>query len=199
MRRSTLDGYPDRYAKYTRIFLPNPGESATEGVGLQGDAARTEAFETREDVNVPLMNEARRDPSVADAQLRDSAYAQVYDLALEWTAGEETPYDAVKAIENRLQEEYRYAERVPTREIPLHGFLFQERAGYCQQFSGAMALMLRMIGVPARVAAERSQAGAGGQLGEDDGPSWLLRLLALLVLAALAVAGASTVLRIRAQ
>jgi transglutaminase-like putative cysteine protease len=274
MRRSTVDGYPNDYAKYTRIFLPNPGESATEGVGLQGDAARTEAFETREDVNVPLMNEARRDPSVADAQLRDSAYAQVYDLALEWTAGEETPYDAVKAIENRLQEEYRYAERVPTREIPLHGFLFQERAGYCQQFSGAMALMLRMIGVPARVAAgfspgsynrdteefrvrdldahswvevyftgigwvpfdptpirapaesqssgllatsaasadagevsnpragvaaERAQAGAGGGLEEEGGPSWPLRLLALLVLAALAGTGAWVVLRVRAQ
>ena len=274
MRRSTEDGYPNDYVRYTRIYLPAPGESATEGVGLQGDAARTEAFENREWVTVPLMNEPLRDPAFADEQLRDSAYAQVYDLALEWTAGEETPYDAVKAIENRLQEDYRYAERVPTRPIPLHGFLFEERAGYCQQFSGAMALMLRMIGVPARVAAgfspgsynkdsdeyrvrdldahswvevyftgigwvpfdptpirapaesqssgllatsaargdagevnnpragvaaERSQAGAGGQLEEDGGPSWLLRLLALLVLAALAGAGAWVVLRVRAQ
>ena len=274
MRRSTEDGYGDYFERYTRIYLPDPGESATEGVGLQGDAARTEAFETREDVNVPLMNEPLRDASFADEQLRDSAYAQVYDLALEWTAGEETPYDAVKAIENRLQEDYRYAERVPTRPIPLHGFLFQERAGYCQQFSGAMALMLRMIGIPARVAAgfspgsynkdsdeyrvrdldahswvevyftgigwvpfdptpirapaesqssgllatsaargdagevsnpragvaaERSQAGAGGQLEDDGGPSWILRVLGLIVLAALAVAGTSTVLRVRAQ
>ena len=274
MRRSTKDGYPNDYGRYTRIFLPGPGETATEGVGLQGDAARTEAFENRESVSVPLMNEPLRDPAFADEQLRDSAYAQVYDLALQWTAGEETPYDAVKAIENRLQEDYRYAERVPTRDIPLHGFLFEERAGYCQQFSGAMALMLRMVGVPARVAAgfspgsynrdskeyrvrdldahswvevyftgigwvpfdptpirapaesqssgllatsaaradagevsnpragvaaERAQGGPGGQLGEEGGSSWLLRVLALLVLAALAVAGTSTLLRMRAQ
>jgi protein-glutamine gamma-glutamyltransferase len=274
MRRSTEVGYPNDYSRYTRIFLPGPGESATEGVGLQGDAARTEAFENRESVTVPLMNEPLRDASFADQQLRNSRYAQVYDLALEWTAGEETPYDAVKAIENRLQENYRYAERVPTRELPLHGFLFQERAGYCQQFSGAMALMLRMIGVPARVAAgfspgsynrdskeyrvrdldahswvevyftgigwvpfdptpirapaesqssgllatsaargdagevtnrragvaaERAQGGPGGQLDEEGGASWLLRLLALLVLAALAGAGAWVVLRVRAQ
>jgi protein-glutamine gamma-glutamyltransferase len=274
MRRSTEDGYSGYYEKYTRIFLPGPGETATEGVGLQGDAARTEALENREWVTVPLMNEPLRDPSFADGQLRDSVYAQVYDLALEWTAGEETPYDAVKAIENRLQEDYRYAERVPTRPIPLHGFLFEERAGYCQQFSGAMALMLRMIGVPARVAAgfspgsynsdskeyrvrdldahswvevyftgigwvpfdptpirapaesqssgllatsaargdagevtnpragvaaERAQGGPGGQLEDEGGPSWLLRLLALLVLAALAGAGAWVVLRVRAQ
>jgi protein-glutamine gamma-glutamyltransferase len=42
---------------------------------------------------------------------------------------------------------------VPTRPIPLMGFLYDDRRGYCQQFSGAMALMLRMAGIPARVAA----------------------------------------------
>jgi transglutaminase-like putative cysteine protease len=274
MRRSTELGYPNDYSRYTRIFLPGPGETATEGVGLQGDAARTEAFENRESVTVPMMKEPLRDPSVADEQLRDSKYARVYELALEWTAGEDTPYDAVKAIENRLQDEYRYAERVPTRDIPLHGFLFEERAGYCQQFSGAMALMLRMVGIPARVAAgfspgsynkdtdefrvrdldahswvevyftgigwvpfdptpirapaesqssgilatsaARGDAGevearrqgvaaeradAGPQLtGEEEGggSGWLLRVFALLVVATVAAAGASVVLRMRA-
>ena len=33
----------------------------------------------------------------------------------------------------------------------LEGFLFDAKRGYCQQFSGAMALLLRMAGVPARV------------------------------------------------
>ena len=42
---------------------------------------------------------------------------------------------------------------MPTRPLPLNGFLFQDEAGYCQQFSGTMALMLRMLGIPARVAA----------------------------------------------
>ena len=35
---------------------------------------------------------------------------------------------------------------------PLDAFLFRDRAGYCQHFSGATALLLRMGGVPARVA-----------------------------------------------
>ena len=153
MRRSTVDGYPGYYTRYSRIFLPGPGESATEGVGLQGDAGRSEAVELRESVTVPLQNEALGDGGHADQVLRDSRYARMYDLALEWTADARTPYDAVKAIETRLQEEFDYAERVPTRPLPLDGFLFQERRGYCQQFSGAMALMLRMVGVPARVAA----------------------------------------------
>ena len=33
----------------------------------------------------------------------------------------------------------------------LDGFLFDAKSGYCQQYSGAMALLLRMGGVPARV------------------------------------------------
>jgi protein-glutamine gamma-glutamyltransferase len=153
MRRSTAEGYPGWASRYTRIFLPGPGESATEGVGLQGDAGRTEAIELRESVTVPMKNEALGDGGRADRVLRNSKYDRVYDLALDWTADAETPYDAVKTIETRLQEEYDYAERVPTRPLPLDGFLFEERRGYCQQFSGAMALMLRMVGVPARVAA----------------------------------------------
>ena len=36
---------------------------------------------------------------------------------------------------------------------PLVGFVIDTKAGYCQHFAGAMALMLRYLGIPARVAA----------------------------------------------
>ena len=36
---------------------------------------------------------------------------------------------------------------------PLVGFVVDTRTGYCQHFAGAMALMLRLLGIPARVAA----------------------------------------------
>jgi protein-glutamine gamma-glutamyltransferase len=153
MRRSTSVGYPDYYARYTRIYLPDPGTSATDGVGLQGDVGQNPEIELGEAVSVPLRGDPVSDGGRADRQLKSSPYQGVYALAREWTAGEETSYDAVKAIETRLQDEYTYAERVPTRPIPLVGFLFEEQRGYCQQFSGAMALMLRMLGIPARVAA----------------------------------------------
>ena len=39
------------------------------------------------------------------------------------------------------------------RPSTLDGFLFDAKVGFCQQYSGAMALLLRMGGVPARVAA----------------------------------------------
>src|SRR3712207_8914440 len=57
---------------------------------------------------------------------------------------------------------FRYDERpAPARPgvAPLEHFLFTGRAGYCQHFSGAMTLLLRMGGVPARVATGFSPGG----------------------------------------
>ena len=41
--------------------------------------------------------------------------------------------------------------RSPSSTYPLVSFLFEDEAGYCQQFAGSMGLMLRMLGIPARV------------------------------------------------
>jgi hypothetical protein len=50
-----------------------------------------------------------------------------------------------------LRRGYAYTETPRPPAYNLDGFLFDSKAGYCQQFSGAMALLLRMAGVPARV------------------------------------------------
>ena len=102
---------------------------------------------------MPLRDTATGAGSEADAILRTSAYDRAYALAQRLTAGQRTTYDAVKAVENHLQRDYRYSERPPSADVPLEAFLFEDRIGYCQQFSGAMALLLRMAGIPARVAA----------------------------------------------
>ena len=73
--------------------------------------------------------------------------------ALQLTSNTPTVYDAVKNVELWLQNNFTYSEHVPTHDVPLMGFLQQDKRGYCQQFSGTMALMLRMAGIPARVAA----------------------------------------------
>jgi hypothetical protein len=95
--------------------------------------------------------------------LARSPYRDVFGLARRLTAGSPTTYDAVKAIEIHLQSSYDYDEDVQVAAVPLRAFLFRGRAGYCEQFSGAMALMLRMLGIPARVA-------AGFSPGRPDGP-----------------------------
>ena len=57
-----------------------------------------------------------------------------------------------RRVLQRVQNGETYSERPPPARVPLMDFLFGNRLGYCQQFSGVMALMLRMGGVPARVA-----------------------------------------------
>jgi hypothetical protein len=77
----------------------------------------------------------------------------MYRLAHRLAHGRRTAYDVARAVEQYLQYNEAYDERVPVRRYPLASFLSTDHLGYCQQFSGAMALMLRMDGIPARIAA----------------------------------------------
>ncbi len=147
-------GYRGDMVRYTAMQLPLEGESATEGVALQGDAAREAAAGLRETIFFPLRDEpVNTVTEEAEPAIRNSPYARMYAEAQRLTADASSSYAAVKNVERYLQESFSYAERVPTRPIPLMGFLYEDERGYCQQFSGAMALMLRMSGIPARVAA----------------------------------------------
>jgi hypothetical protein len=87
-----------------------------------------------------------------DKVVADSPYAQLYALTRQIRGETKTPYDFVQAVIDRVQQGTSYDENPPQRPFPLASFLFDTKSGYCQQFSGVMALMLRMGGVPARVA-----------------------------------------------
>jgi hypothetical protein len=75
----------------------------------------------------------------------------MFSLARGLAKGAPSAYDVAERIERYLLTNYTYDEHVPQARYPLEAFLFQQRRGYCQQFSGAMTLMLRMDGIPARV------------------------------------------------
>ncbi|HWI09392.1 MAG TPA: transglutaminase domain-containing protein [Solirubrobacteraceae bacterium] len=84
--------------------------------------------------------------------LAESSYGKVYELARRLRARAATPYGFVRAVERHLRRGFTYSEAPPRRRVPLAAFLLRDRVGYCQQFSGAMALLLRMGGLAARVA-----------------------------------------------
>lgn len=67
------------------------------------------------------------------------------------------PYAATVAIEAWLRSSggFTYNEHPPQERgmPPLVAFVTRTHEGYCQHFAGAMALMLRYLGIPARVAA----------------------------------------------
>jgi len=96
-------------------------------------------------------------PAISPAQAREidaSPYAGVYALAQRLAAGARTNYDVTERVERYLADGgYTYSLTPPRSTYPLVTFLLHSFIGYCQQFSGAMALLLRMDGIPARVVA----------------------------------------------
>src|SRR5205807_95039 len=70
--------------------------------------------------------------------------------------GAPSPYAAAVALESwfRTRGGFTYANQPPLSPSapPLVYFVQRSKAGYCQYFAGAMALMLRYLGIPAREA-----------------------------------------------
>jgi transglutaminase-like putative cysteine protease len=90
-------------------------------------------------------------PQFALRALRQGPYRRTWQLAQELKAESDTQEDYVQNVLGYLREGFNYSETPPRSASTLDGFLFDAKSGYCQQFSGAMALLLRMGGVPARV------------------------------------------------
>src|SRR6202165_1642928 len=70
-------------------------------------------------------------------------------------AGATTPYDKAKAIEAWFIEKGRFTYTLlPPKASPgvrpIDNFLFDSKKGFCQDFSTAMNVMLRMLGIPSR-------------------------------------------------
>ncbi|MBA3733868.1 MAG: DUF3488 domain-containing protein [Actinobacteria bacterium] len=84
-------------------------------------------------------------------------YADMFQRAQAVAGETSSPYAAVVALEAWLRSTggFSYSEQPDTAPglPPLVGFVAVTKVGYCQHFAGAMALMLRLLGIPARVAA----------------------------------------------
>jgi transglutaminase-like putative cysteine protease len=94
--------------------------------------------------------------------LRRSGYARTWRLAKRLRREAETPYEYVLEVNRYLQDGFTYNETPPPVRFgtaTLDGFLFDTKSGYCQHFSGAMALLLRMGGIPTRVVTGFSPGG----------------------------------------
>jgi transglutaminase-like putative cysteine protease len=78
--------------------------------------------------------------------------SRIGQLAREWTADQPTPLLKAKAIEEHLKKDFRYDLTRPSggKPEPIDDFLFNSKAGHCEFFSTAMAMMLREIGIPSR-------------------------------------------------
>ncbi len=97
---------------------------------------------------------------------------RIRGLAARLTVAAPDPLAKALLLENHLRRAYGYSldNLAATAEDPLAAFLFEQRAGHCEFFATAMAVMLRAQGVPSRVV-------NGFRVGEynDWGGYWLVR------------------------
>lgn len=91
-------------------------------------------------------------PQARDLRTDRASPERVRALALAWTAGAPTDNDKLLAIEDHLLRDYKYSlTREPFDGSALMDFLFVHKAGHCELFATAFALLARSVGVPARV------------------------------------------------
>ncbi|MDE3244374.1 MAG: transglutaminase domain-containing protein, partial [Nitrospirota bacterium] len=78
---------------------------------------------------------------------------KVEALAQQVTVEARTPYERIVAIEGHLRSVYRYSLDVGTTipVNPVEEFLFVRKTGYCEHYATAMVMMVRALGIPARL------------------------------------------------
>ncbi len=148
-----------RYTVWSSAPRPSPAELAESKPDYPEAAQRyLELGRTR----FPGFGEAARAPKVS-AVFRDDRYPSLWPYRPLWldakrlTAASGSPYEATIAIESWLRAtgKFGYTETPPLPPEgvpPLVDFATTSKLGYCQHYAGTMAVMLRLLGIPARVA-----------------------------------------------
>jgi hypothetical protein len=92
------------------------------------------------------------DITPAYLQLPGALDPRVPELARQITKNAQTPFDKVMRIESYLRTRYAYTLNLTGKpgHDPLAHFLFEARAGHCEYFASAMAIMVRTLGIPSR-------------------------------------------------
>lgn len=151
------------FAAYRPIQLTGPLDSLkyhpiTAALSSDDLHGRTQ-YTVWSDTSVPDEQALRANPdkSYPDdfaklyLQKPDKLDPRIRQLALDETRGRSSDYDKVRAIEQYLKQFAYSLDVKPNRNDPLAEFLFETREGHCEYFATAMAVMLRTIGIPARV------------------------------------------------
>lgn len=126
-----------------------------------------------------LASAAPAKTPAVDTALPGSVPHSVKLLAQRITANAASQYAKALAIQDYLTSaRFRYTLQPPTDgsgTTALTTFLFDTRAGYCQQFAAAFAVLAREVGIPTRLGvgfATGSAVAGGFQVLDSDAHTW---------------------------
>ena len=101
---------------------------------------------------VSVMGEPTDPPDRVHLQVPRELPERVVELARDLAKGKETPEEKIRAVVDFFSKGFRYSLKLPHYEgDPLENFLFRAREGNCELFASATAVLLRLMGVPARL------------------------------------------------
>ena len=158
------------YSAWSYAPRPTPADLASLGANYPNQLP-SRYLEPLQGVEVPIFGATGRDEYMRDVlgDTRDTFLAdhfELYELATRLTERADAPYAAALVLEAWFRDptagRFVYDQTPPPPPIgtaPLVGFVDPTaedpngRRGYCQHFAGAMTLMLRLLGVPSRIAA----------------------------------------------
>jgi transglutaminase-like putative cysteine protease len=105
---------------------------------------------------------------------------RIVELAERAVDGVQQPLEKARSLERFVRGKYRYAlEGLPVDvEDPLSTFLFETQQGNCEYFASALAVMLRIVGIPSRVVngylgGEWNPYGEYFLIRQSDAHSWV--------------------------
>lgn len=93
-------------------------------------------------------------------QIPDTITDRTKELAAQIAVGHENNYDRVQAVTNFLRENLTYSDTVPnppSGQEPIDWILFDHRQAFCNYYATAEVIMLRSLGIPARLAVGYAQ------------------------------------------
>ena len=161
-------GRPTLVDRPVTASIVSLGELGEDLIGLVAEPAMEsgDTYEIETYINLPTVSElqatARDYPewTAPYLQLPEGFPTEVSALALELTRDIENPYDMTATITQYLRDTITYASTItpiPEGEDPIAWFLFESRQGFCNYYATAQVLMLRSVGIPARLSVGYAQ------------------------------------------
>ena len=143
-------------------------EAEEDLVGLVADPPMAEGdrYEVQTVISLPTIAELRETgmdyPEWTDAylQLPEDFPPEIEALTLEMLSGQDNPYEMTARVTQYLRDNITYAaiiDPIPAGEDPIAWFLFESQEGFCNYFATAQVLMLRSMGIPARLSVGYAQ------------------------------------------
>jgi transglutaminase-like putative cysteine protease len=107
-------------------------------------------------------------------QLPETITPRTRQLAEQIAASLETPYDRAQAITDFLRNNIEYSETIPlppADQEAIDWLLFDHRQGFCNYYATAEVVLLRALGIPARLAVGYAQGERQSLESPEIGPA----------------------------